>query len=207
MWMGGTPPLGYRPDGRSLAIVPEHAELVRDMFQPLSRARQCPASLLTNWNAKERRTAPDQQPASIGGGPFSRGQIYAMLSNPIYIGKINHKGRVHAGQHEAIVGANCGKQCKPAWQATPGANSAWRHRSSLLAGRVFDETGRAAGCIHASKHIPANAEGGKTRYRYYVSRSLQMGQTRMPAAFAYQPGNSKISLPSRSRHCSTSLLS
>jgi DNA invertase Pin-like site-specific DNA recombinase len=24
MWMGGTPPLGYKPDGRSLAIVEEH---------------------------------------------------------------------------------------------------------------------------------------------------------------------------------------
>jgi DNA invertase Pin-like site-specific DNA recombinase len=25
MWMGGTPPLGYRPDGRTLAIIDEHA--------------------------------------------------------------------------------------------------------------------------------------------------------------------------------------
>src|SRR5690606_16475704 len=32
MWMGGTPPLGYRPDGRSLAIVDEHAALVRGVF-------------------------------------------------------------------------------------------------------------------------------------------------------------------------------
>ena len=31
MWMGGTPPLGYRPYGRSLAIVDEHAALVRDI--------------------------------------------------------------------------------------------------------------------------------------------------------------------------------
>jgi site-specific DNA recombinase len=33
MWMGGTPPLGYRPDGRSLAIVEEHAERVRLIFK------------------------------------------------------------------------------------------------------------------------------------------------------------------------------
>jgi site-specific DNA recombinase len=31
MWMGGIPPLGYRPDGRSLAIVEEHAVLIRDI--------------------------------------------------------------------------------------------------------------------------------------------------------------------------------
>ncbi len=30
--MGGNPPLGYRPDGRTLAIVEEHADLIRDIF-------------------------------------------------------------------------------------------------------------------------------------------------------------------------------
>ena len=30
--MGGAPPLGYRPDGRSLAIVNEHAECIRTIF-------------------------------------------------------------------------------------------------------------------------------------------------------------------------------
>jgi DNA invertase Pin-like site-specific DNA recombinase len=32
MWMGGTPPVGYRPDGRSLAIVEEGATAVRQIF-------------------------------------------------------------------------------------------------------------------------------------------------------------------------------
>lgn len=32
MWMGGNPPLGYKPDGRTLAIVEEHAEIVRRIF-------------------------------------------------------------------------------------------------------------------------------------------------------------------------------
>src|SRR5688572_15529483 len=33
MWMGGVCPLGYSPDGRTLAIVPEHAEVVRQIFR------------------------------------------------------------------------------------------------------------------------------------------------------------------------------
>jgi site-specific DNA recombinase len=33
MWMGGTPPLGYKPDGRTLAIVEEQASLVRDIYR------------------------------------------------------------------------------------------------------------------------------------------------------------------------------
>ncbi|WP_139181813.1 recombinase family protein, partial [Edaphosphingomonas haloaromaticamans] len=32
MWMGGNPPLGYKPDGRTLAIVEEHADVVRHIF-------------------------------------------------------------------------------------------------------------------------------------------------------------------------------
>ncbi|PHR25460.1 MAG: resolvase [Hoeflea sp.] len=32
LWMGGTIPLGYEPDGRSLKIVPEEAETVRTLF-------------------------------------------------------------------------------------------------------------------------------------------------------------------------------
>ena len=40
---------------------------------------------------------------STGGGLFSRGHIYKLLSNPIYVGRIAHKGQVHEGQHPPIV--------------------------------------------------------------------------------------------------------
>jgi hypothetical protein len=36
---------------------------------------------------------------STGGGLFSRGHIYKLLSNPIHVGRIAHKGQVHEGQH------------------------------------------------------------------------------------------------------------
>jgi hypothetical protein len=38
-----------------------------------------------------------------GGKPFSRGALYALLSNPICIGEIRHKQERYPGQHEAIV--------------------------------------------------------------------------------------------------------
>lgn len=34
MWMGGTPPLGYRPDGRSLAICRERGEVRPSQSEP-----------------------------------------------------------------------------------------------------------------------------------------------------------------------------
>ena len=32
-----------------------------------------------------------------GGRPFSRGALYALLRNPIYIGKVSHRGQLHDG--------------------------------------------------------------------------------------------------------------
>jgi site-specific DNA recombinase len=40
---------------------------------------------------------------STGGGLFSRGHIYKILSNPIYVGRIAHKGQIYVGNHSPIV--------------------------------------------------------------------------------------------------------
>ena len=178
MWMGGNPPLGYRPDGRSLAVVPEHAELIRDLYRrylELGNVRLLMKELERGGIAVPVRTTATGKP--IGGGQFSRGQLYAMLSNPTYIGKIRHKEQIHAGLHDAIVDADLWDAVQDRLASnTSGAQQGPSEPSkSLLAGRVFDETGEPMVASHASKHIPAKADGGKTRYRYYVSRSLQMG--------------------------------
>jgi len=38
-----------------------------------------------------------------GGKPFSRGHLYKILTNPIYIGRLSHRGKTYDGQHPAIV--------------------------------------------------------------------------------------------------------
>ena len=38
-----------------------------------------------------------------GGQAFSRGALYTLLRNPIYVGEIRHKDVCHAGQHAPIV--------------------------------------------------------------------------------------------------------
>jgi len=38
-----------------------------------------------------------------GGNNTTRGQIYALLRNPIYIGRIKHKDNVWDGRHDAII--------------------------------------------------------------------------------------------------------
>lgn len=38
-----------------------------------------------------------------GGHSLSRGYIYKLLGNPLYIGRIAHKGETYEGQHPAII--------------------------------------------------------------------------------------------------------
>ena len=168
MWMGGTPPLGYRPDGRSLAIVDEHAALVRDIYRgylELGNVR-----LLADRLAREGRVSPTRATAGgrpFGGGGFTRGQLYALLKNPIYAGDVAHRGQLYAGQHSAIIERETWNvvQERLAEHLVGERRSARAVDPSLLAGLLFDEAGDPLVAAHACK--------GKVRYRYYVSRALQ----------------------------------
>ena len=167
MWMGGTPPIGYRADGRSLAIVEEDAAIVRRIFS--SYARLGNVRLLAEELEQKNIRSPSRNAATgraFGGRPFSRGQLYKILSNPTYIARINHGGRSHH--------ANFSPNIEPArWaevQATLAANTNGTRRpapaeASLLAGKLVDDRGVPMVAVHACK--------GKIRYRYYVSRDLQ----------------------------------
>ncbi len=54
-----------------------------------------------------------------GGGLISRGHLYKILSNPIYIGRLGHKGQVYEGQHAAIVDRALGIRRRPCSQPKP----------------------------------------------------------------------------------------
>ena len=176
MWMGGNPPLGYRPDGRTLAIVEEHADIIRHIFGrylALGNVRLVAGELVERGIVAPQRTASTGR--NSGGRPFSRGQIYKLLANPIYIGEIHHREQIHAGRHQAIID-------RATWEDVQqrladnlqGERTGRRAQSpSLLAGRIVDADGEPLVAVHASKHVASKAEGQKVRYRYYVSRALQ----------------------------------
>ena len=166
MWMGGTPPIGYRPDGRSLAIVEEHAEFVRDIFGrylALGKVRPLVDALHAEGIRSPLRTLSTGR--SIGGAVLSRGQIYQMLGNPVYIGQIRHRQTVYNGLHDAIIDADTWERAQTLLRDnTQGDLRTRAARPSLLAGLVHDEAGVPLLATHACK--------GKHRYRYYVSKDL-----------------------------------
>src|SRR5260221_569826 len=86
-----------------------------------------------------------------------------ILSNPLYIGEIEHRGVRYRGQHPPLVAA-------ATWDAVQAQLAANHHENrartnakskSLLAGLIYDDAGNRLVSSHATKN-------GK-RYRYYVT--------------------------------------
>src|SRR4051812_21229269 len=167
MWMGGNPPLGYDALARKLVVNPAEAETVRRIFAlylELGCVRRLKETVdRLGWTTKRFTTAAGH---IQGGRPFSRGHLYRILSNPIYLGQIAHKGQLHPGQHQALIEPDTWETVR----AQLACNTAGHRRRtgalepSLLAGLLVDSAGERLSPSHAVKK-------GR-RYRYYVSRSL-----------------------------------
>ena len=109
MWMGGVVPLGYRVEDRALHIVEDHAEIVRSLFRRYLEAGSV-VRLKQQLDPEGFRLPVriDGAGRSTGGGPISRGHIYKILSNPIYVGRIAHKG---LDRTTANTSRSCPKTC------------------------------------------------------------------------------------------------
>jgi len=162
MWMGGNPPLGYEPAGRSLKIVDAHAKLIVEIFEryvATGNVRLLEYELDRKQIRLPRRIALSGR--ETGGGKFSRGQLYKILSNPVYRGKIAHHEKLYEGQHDAIVGAELWNAAHHLLRTNrQGYHATKRPNAILLAGLVETEDGRRFKSNHACK--------GRKRYRYYV---------------------------------------
>ncbi|XHY15547.1 hypothetical protein SuNHUV7_03220 (plasmid) [Pseudoseohaeicola sp. NH-UV-7] len=191
LWMGGVPPLGYDPHPdprtRGLIVNAEDSETVRTIFA-LYDDLVCLNAVMRRANDLGLRSKLHRFKSGRvqGGNPFSRGQIYALLRNPIYIGKIRHKTQVWDGQHEPIVSEAIWERVQEklsAASARPrGRKSAARQLGARpiapLTGKLRDETGDRLTPTHTQRH-------GR-QIRYYVSNRLISGGTdlrgwRLPA--------------------------
>lgn len=182
LWMGGVPPLGYDPHPdpktRGLVINANEAETVRAIFA-LYDDLGCLNAVMRRANHVGLRSKRHSFRSGRvqGGTPFSRGQIYAILRNPIYIGKIRHKDRVWDGQHAPILDEDLwgrvqsklqAASARPRGRKDPG-NRPGATRVALLTGKLRDDTGDRLTPTHTRRH-------GR-QIRYYVSNRLISGGT------------------------------
>jgi hypothetical protein len=92
------------------------------------------------------------------------------LSNPIYVGRIAHKGQAHDGQHQPIVLQELWDRVQQCLSERRGILMTRRTRQSSeapLAGKLFDDRG--------NRMSPSWARKGSRCWRYYVSQAALQG--------------------------------
>ena len=173
MWMGGSVPLGYQPDGRTLKIDETEFETIRSLYDLYLK-------LGTLRNVKERAEDLDLRSRRrertggriSGGTHFDRGHLQHILSNPVYAGRIRHKKQVYEGKHPAIIDPAVWDKVQGMLQAGAAVarGSKQKVTRSPLAGKLFDETG--------DRLTPSHSRKNGKRLRYYISRRLVKDRSR-----------------------------
>jgi site-specific DNA recombinase len=165
MWMGGIVPLGYRVEDRKLVIHEPEAATVRLLFERYLELRSVPALVV---EARDRglstRCLKKRDGTVVTSMPFRRGNLYHLLSNPIYVGKIRHHDKIYDGEHSALLPLATFEAAQRllADQAPARRQPKNSDQLHLLTGLLFDETGGRMRSVHTNKK--------GVRYRYYVSK-------------------------------------
>ncbi len=166
MWMGGIPPLGYKCEDRKLLInniERKTIEFIFNHYLEYGSVRKLKEGLDDKGHKTPKRET--QKGRIYGDCLFSRGNIYRILNNPLYAGKIQHKDKIYDGLHEAIISEDQfhEAQDKMALQKTE-RRIKLKNSKNLLIGKLFDCDGTIYSPSHTSKK-------GK-KYRYYISQNL-----------------------------------
>ena len=184
MWMGGNVPLGYDLNERKLVILDNEASIVRRIYErylALGCVRKLAVELKTSGVLSKRRVSATGRKS--GGVPYSRGALYSILANRLYLGEVAHRGAVYAGEHPAIVGRALWDrvQRQLAANRTAQRTGARMQEPSLLAGILYDDLGH--------RMTPSHCVNGGKRFRYYFNQDLLRSESeragavrRLPAA-------------------------
>ena len=171
LWVGGVVPLGYHAKDRKITVIEEEAKTVRHIFR-----RYLDLGSLNLLLADLRRTGiktkirPLSNGRTIGGIPFTRGPIAALLRNRFYVGEVRYRGEIFPGEQAAILDRSLfdAVQARLDQQRT-NHTKARQQSDSLLMGRIFDDRG--------TKMTPSYVIKKGVRYRYYISAALLHGQS------------------------------
>jgi DNA invertase Pin-like site-specific DNA recombinase len=171
LWMGGRVPLGYDLKERQLRVNPAEAKLVRNLYERYL-ALGCVSKLHAELNAQGMvsKQRLSRRGLASGGVPYSRGALYELLKNRLYLGEITYRGAVYPGQHKPIVERGLWERVQQQLARGRTARREGTHARvpSLLLGLVYNNRGERYTPTHSSKRAK--------RYRYYVLQAASPQQ-------------------------------
>ena len=164
---------------KRLVVNEPEAARVRQIFDLYLQHRglvaTCKAIDERGWRTKSWTTKAGRV---IGDAEFTKTRLYAMLTNPLYIGKVDYQSQRYEGEHEAIIDVG-----------TFDRVQAMLKKNRVASGDKVE--GRSAGVLVGLIHCTAcrcrmthSASGGRKRgktYRYYVcSKAQKRGHAACP---------------------------
>jgi len=155
MWMGGNVPLGYEVKDRQLQIHKQEAKTVQCIFDQYLALQSVRG--LKHWLDESTYRSKHKK-------AFSRGALYRLLRNPVYIGKIRHKDVTYEGSHPLIIKKHIWEKTQQLLNTNKNKHTNRARSQALLSGLLFDDRGNAMSPTHTKK--------GNKRYQYYVSQAL-----------------------------------
>ena len=175
IWMGGAVPMGYDVKDKGLIVNPDEAKAIRTIFAEYLAAgsvREMSDRLDALGIVSKSRT--DRHGSTTGGMSFSRGALYNILRNTVYIGKTRHKDELYDGLHEAIIDDATWEQVQELLADHGGRKMGTSRRSArrLLDGLLFDSVGRPMRTTYAIKSTRSGGTAQSRRYWYYTSTPL-----------------------------------
>src|SRR5579885_3443529 len=185
-WVGGIPMLGYdlSDRGARLVVNEDEASRVRAIFDLyLEHGSLIPVVQelnRRNWRMKEWTT---RKGTLSGGKPFIKNRLYNLLTNIVYIGKIEHGGQIYDGEHEGILDPEVWQrvQDRLRFNGRTGGRQVRNKYGAVLKGIL-----RCGSCEAGMAHTYTQKAPNKL-YRYYVcinahQRGYDQCQTRSVSA-------------------------
>lgn len=170
-WVGGMPVLGYdvAPRGGRILMNKREGERVRAIYELyLERMSLMPVVQELDrrgWKTKQWITKKGQV---RGGKPFDKSTLFRLLTNIIYTGKVNYKGAIYSGEHDAIIAPEVWQKVQDVLHGNGrGKGAMIRNKyGALLKGLLYcDPCGTAMTHTYVVKN--------EKRYRYYVCLNAQ----------------------------------
>ena len=178
-WVGGQPVLGYdvAPGGGRLIVNAEEAARVRAIYHlyldhkaliPVVREIDRRGWLTKRWTTRKG--------IERGGRPFTKNSLHRLLTNVTCAGKVNYKGCLYEGEHDALVETDLWQRVQDALRtnARTGGRDVRNKYEALLKGLLS-----CTPCGTGMAHVCTGRNG--KRYRYYVCRNArQRGRSSCP---------------------------
>lgn len=157
LWINGVAPYGYTKN-ENFVLIPEapYDKNIQEMFDKYLELGT--VEKLRNYLAENKIYSRSEK-------EFSRGNIYKILSNKVYIGKLQHKDKVYEGKHEPLVDEDKFNKVQELLQENSAVqkHTLYAKEGSLLMGLLYDDAGNRMSPSHSNKK--------GIRYRYYITKT------------------------------------